>query len=247
MSAPGGFDFAAWSVWTQVGAFASLAGRPYLRALLGAMPERRRGVGRLLGSLVQAELAYGLVAAAGVLAGRAAGLPVGLTWPRSLARAAALGAATAVALMALDLAFFGQVRSELRGRIPPIPPRARLLACLDGAVAEEVLMRLCALSVLAAGFRLVWRGNTAIWAAIAVSSLLFGAGHLPATARILRLTVPVVARALILNAIGGVVFGIVYWTDGLAAAMAAHGCADLVLSVVPALGRTTVRPRGHPP
>jgi len=92
--------------------------------------------------------------------------------------------AAAVVLMALDLLFFGQVRSELRGRIPPIPPRARLLACLDGTVAEEVLMRLCALSVLAAGFRLVWRGNTAIWAAIAVSSLLFGAGHLPERDRI---------------------------------------------------------------
>jgi membrane protease YdiL (CAAX protease family) len=47
----------------------------------------------------------------------------------------------------------------------------------------------------------------------------------------------VIVRALLLNGIGGIVFGWLYWKRGLLAAMLAHFSADVVLHVVvPLLG-----------
>ena len=65
-----------------------------------------------------------------------------------------------------------------------------------------------------------------------VTALLFGLGHLPATAVVWPLTPLVVARALLLNGLGGLVFGWLYWRRGLLAAIVAHVGADLVLHVV---------------
>ena len=41
-----------------------------------------------------------------------------------------------------------------------------------------------------------------------------------------------ITRALLLNGIGGIVFGWLYWKRGLLAAMLAHFSADIVLHVV---------------
>ena len=68
------------------------------------------------------------------------------------------------------------------------------------------------------------------------SALLFGAGHLPTTATLMPLTPLVITRALLLNGLGGIVFGWLYWKRGLLAAMLAHFSADIVLHVIaPAL------------
>ena len=61
--------------------------------------------------------------------------------------------------------------------------------------------------------------------------VVFGAGHLPTTATVLSLTPLLIARALVLNGIGGIVFGWLYWKRGLLAAMLAHFSADIVLHV----------------
>ena len=76
------------------------------------------------------------------------------------------------------------------------------------------------------------------WAAIVVTALVFGIGHLPATAAVLPLTPLVVARALLLNGLGGLLFGWLYWRRGLLAAMLAHFSADVVLHVVVPLLRS---------
>lgn len=236
-----GFDFSGWLIWTQAGSFVSLAVQPYLRTLFAGNRKPRRGILPLAAILLQSELFYGVAVAAGMLAARAGGLAGNLARPPMVARAVAAGALVAAGAMALDRVFFSSVRREFRGRVPHTPLWTRLLACLYGAVSEEIVMRLGVLTVLAASFRMVLRqpgtspANLAMWAAIVVSSLLFGAGHLPATARLVKLTPIVVSRALILNGIGGVVFGFLYWNDGLGSAMAAHGAADLLLHVLPAL------------
>jgi hypothetical protein len=46
------------------------------------------------------------------------------------------------------------------------------------------------------------------------------------------LTSVVVARTLLLNALGGVAFGALYWRSGLEHAMVARFCTDIVLHVV---------------
>jgi membrane protease YdiL (CAAX protease family) len=74
--------------------------------------------------------------------------------------------------------------------------------------------------------------KSGVWIAIALSTLLFGLGHLPATAAFVTLTPLIIARAIVLNGIGGVVFGWLYWKKGLESAMIAHFSADIILHVL---------------
>jgi membrane protease YdiL (CAAX protease family) len=75
-----------------------------------------------------------------------------------------------------------------------------------------------------------------VWSAIAITSIIFGLGHLPATSVITELTPLVVARAIVLNGIAGMVLGWLYWQRGLESAIIAHFTADLmILIVLPAI------------
>ena len=65
-----------------------------------------------------------------------------------------------------------------------------------------------------------------------LAAILFGAGHLPATALIWPLTGAVLARAFVLNGLVGVAAGWLYWRKGILLAMAAHFSADIVLHVL---------------
>jgi membrane protease YdiL (CAAX protease family) len=71
-----------------------------------------------------------------------------------------------------------------------------------------------------------------VWTAIVTAALLFGAGHLPTTAAILPLTRLVIARALLLNGMGGIVVGWLYRKRGRLAAILAHFSSDIVVHVV---------------
>ncbi len=59
-----------------------------------------------------------------------------------------------------------------------------------------------------------------------------GAGHLPTAAAVWGLDAGVVARTLVLNVLGGMVFGWLFWRRGLEMAVLAHFSADLVLHVL---------------
>ena len=115
------------------------------------------------------------------------------------------------------------------------------LASLYGGITEEILCRLFLLSLLA--LLLAWLSRTrdglrtwTFWMANLLAALIFGLGHLPATARILPLTALVVTRALVLNGSFGLAMGWLFWKRGLESAMLAHGVGDLVLHVLtPAL------------
>jgi membrane protease YdiL (CAAX protease family) len=115
------------------------------------------------------------------------------------------------------------------------------LASFYGGVVEEVLLRLFLMSLLA------WLGkfisHTAdglptsgvFWVANILAAIIFGLGHLPATATIIPITALVITRAIVLNGLAGVAFGWLYWKRGLEAAMISHFSADIVLHVLLAL------------
>ena len=67
---------------------------------------------------------------------------------------------------------------------------------------------------------------------ILLAAIIFGLGHLPITASLTKITPLIIARAVLLNGIGGVVFGWLYWKKGLEAAMVAHFTADIFLLTV---------------
>jgi membrane protease YdiL (CAAX protease family) len=121
--------------------------------------------------------------------------------------------------------------AALQGQFNP-PLYARVLY---GGITEEVLLRWG----LMTGFTwLAWRffqrkhgavspGLT--WLAIAVSALLFGAGHLPVAAYLIgALNGPVILFVIGLNATFGLLFGWLFWRRGLESAMVAHATTHLV-------------------
>ncbi len=106
------------------------------------------------------------------------------------------------------------------------------------AFVEEILLRLFVMSGFAWLISLVWKAastgeTTAIlWIANILAALLFGAGHLPATAQITKLTPLVLFRAFLLNGLCGVAFGWLYMRYGLESAMVAHFSADIIIHLV---------------
>ena len=103
---------------------------------------------------------------------------------------------------------------------------------------EELLLRLFVMSFLA------WLGHfvsktpdgkptlAVLWIANILAAVLFGLGHLPATAALVPLTSVVVLRAVILNGVIGIACGYLYFTRGLESAMLSHFSADLILHVL---------------
>jgi len=112
------------------------------------------------------------------------------------------------------------------------------LASFYGGIAEEIQLRLFVMSLLA------WLGsfilktsegkptNTIFWIANILAAVVFGLGHLPAASLIVPLTTLVVIRIILLNSLGGIVFGWLYQTRGLESAMISHFSADIVLHVL---------------
>jgi hypothetical protein len=160
-----------------------------------------------------------------------------------------LGILASLVVMALDATVFGPTLVAQLGKTaerlsgPNVQPPAwqGFLASFYGGIDEEIVMRLFLLSLLAflgkfVSHRADGRPTLAVlWIANIITAVLFGLGHLPATAALLPLTPLVVARAVVLNGIAGVAFGYLYWTRGLESAMLSHFSADMVLHVIAVL------------
>ena len=148
-----------------------------------------------------------------------------------------LGVLAGLAIVLLSIPFNRSI-PELSLLDVSIPAWKAFLASIYGGIAEEVLLRLFLVSLF------VWitfkikkgkEGKPAvfgIWLSIILSAIIFGLGHLPATAQILPLTEIVIIRAIVLNGIGGMIFGWLYWKKGLESAIIAHFSADIVLHVI---------------
>lgn len=152
------------------------------------------------------------------------------------AMALILGLGVSALIVVLDRFVFAPGLPEaLRTANRDVAVWKRALAVAYGAITEEILMRLLLVSGAA---WLVTRvipqtgGGVALGIAVAVAAILFGIGHLPAAARLVPLSTLVVIRTIVLNAIGGVVFGGLYVRYGLVTAMIAHGAGDVGLHLV---------------
>ncbi len=121
-----------------------------------------------------------------------------------------------------------------------ISPLYLLTGLLYGGVIEEVMLRLFVMSLIVL---ILWKllarskKHTAIpnWiyiTAIFIAALLFAAGHLPATAQLLGLSTPILIRAFVLNGIGGLGFGYLYWKNGLAYSIYAHMVAHVFMQLL---------------
>lgn len=126
--------------------------------------------------------------------------------------------------------------SQLSGATAHPPVWAGLIASLYGGINEEVLLRLFLFTSLYFLFRKIFKFKTEnrvsfLWATNILAALVFGMGHLPAVFKLVTPSSFEIFRVLLLNGIAGLVFGWLYWSRGLWAAMGAHFVADLVIHV----------------
>ena len=119
-----------------------------------------------------------------------------------------------------------------------MPLWKRFLACFYGAINEEIVTRLFALSLILWLLRKVVREQSPkaspviFWIANVIIAGLFAAGHIPAAKVFLPLTPLVLAAIFTLNGTLSLAFGYLCWKRGLEAAMLAHFSADFTLHIV---------------
>jgi hypothetical protein len=185
-----------------------------------------------LGLLIAHQIGLGAPLLEGLLAGK----QVTAQALAMLAPALILGIGSSVVVLILEVAVFWPRLPQTMRESFPIPALwKRLLASFYGGIDEEILLRLFLLSLLAWLIGLVWHlpggGPTlgALWLANILAAVIFGLGHLPATAALVKLTPLLIGRAIVLNGIVGIAAGYLFWRYGLEAAMLAHFSADLVL------------------
>jgi hypothetical protein len=151
-----------------------------------------------------------------------------------------LGAAVGLLMLGVDALTLPYLDAEWRAAAQEQMPRTlgfTLMGMLYGGITEELWMRWGLVSLLA---WLGWRfgqggrgrpGAAVMWTAILLAAVLVGVGHLPAASAIAPLSALTVARVIVLNAIGGIVFGWLYWRRSLEAAMVAHATVHVAVSL----------------
>jgi membrane protease YdiL (CAAX protease family) len=149
------------------------------------------------------------------------------------------GAATAVIIYVSDVIFTLQ-RATISTHQDYAPVWQKLLAALYGGTTEEILMRLFLMTFFIWIGMKLFRQNQPTRAGIIISiflaAIIFGLGHLPITASLTKLDPLIISRAVVLNGIGGIVFGWLFWKKGLESAMIAHFTADIfLLTILPLL------------
>lgn len=241
-------DRAQFVVLFLAGLLGALAVLPYLFALVPPTEGLSLTVIAVasvvqLGALVAVATLIGLYLGpkvglgAPLLRARLDGHEVGPKLRETLRFAVPLGVAAALAIVVLDVAF-GAVGASIPADAVDQPELwKRALASLYGGITEELLVRFGLMTLLVWLSTFVVGGEDgpadgAVWAAIVLTALAFGAGHLGTLASITDPTPLLVVRTVLLNAVGGIVFGWLYWRRGIEAAMVAHLTADLTLHVV---------------
>lgn len=156
-----------------------------------------------------------------------------------LSKSIFIGAATAVIIYILDAIFtsFGATISTHQNYAPIWQ---KLLASVYGGTTEEILMRLFLMTFFIWLSMKIFKQNqptkTGIIVSIFLAAIIFGLGHLPLTASLTTLNPLIISRAVVLNGVGGIVFGWLFWKKGLESAMIAHFTTDIfLLTILPLL------------
>ncbi len=197
---------------------------------LGMLLAKRIGLGTpILDSVTRGESAFGKVRAF---------LPISIGF----------GVLASLLIVGLDIYVFqpaliqelGEKANVLNQTAQPAAWKG-FLASFYGGISEEILLRLFVMSLLAWLGSFINKTNDGkpttmiFWVANILAAILFGLGHLPAASSILPLTTLFIIRIVLLNAVGGIMFGWLYQKHGLESAMIAHFSADIVLHVLLAL------------
>ncbi len=170
-------------------------------------------------------------------------------WPRlrsDIPLSATLGLILAAMITLLDRLFLPFMGAEFQSLVSAVgnPCLQLVLGLLYGGITEELLLRWGLMSLF------VWFGcllakrfsnqsapacqpsPVITWMAIVLAAILFGLGHLPALATSVTLTTLIILRTVLLNALGGLVFGWLFWRKNLESAMIAHAMTHVGFFII---------------
>jgi hypothetical protein len=145
------------------------------------------------------------------------------------------GLVLAVVIAVFDQLFLPLMGEEMQAATGfEVHPLVQLaMGMLYGGITEEILLRWGVMSLL------VWLGWIVFqrakkppapflfWAAIILAAVLFGVAHLPAMASMVELNTMIIFRTVLLNAIGGIFYGWLFWRRNLEAGMVAHASTHI--------------------
>jgi membrane protease YdiL (CAAX protease family) len=177
-------------------------------------------------ALIAGEVAVILLIWAGLWFGSRNQLGSAIPSPRQAALALLIGVVSGGVVLAL-LPLAG-----LQSRIikeSSIPLWKWLIIAFDSAVLEEIVFRLFGMSFVVWLLGRFVRRNPAIWVALVLSGLLFGAAHL---SRWIESGPMVITAVMIVNGAIAIVLGLVYVKWGIEAAMLSHFAGDVVLHII---------------
>lgn len=247
------FSWAHFFILWGMGTFGAIAVMPYAftmqRDKLTEAPLSLPVLGLI--SAIQGAVLVAIVVGLGLLLVNATGLNISTldnliagSGFNSLLAVAPLGiipgaGAIIVVVLLEALIFRKHLPPQMRNATHEIALWKRFLAGFYGGITEELITRLFMMSLLVWLLGFIWQtpeGATAqgaYWLAILGAALIFGLLHLPATKMMAgKLSPMLVLRALLLNGIGGVAFGWVFWQYGLLAAMLGHFAGDMILHII---------------
>lgn len=193
----------------------------------------------LLATFVQNTILASIIAYLGLRAGQTIGIGSAVfdatvrstSTRRTYSLAVTVGLLAGMLVWGLDAVFVPYMPSL--PQMIDVSIAVRAAAILYGGIAEEVLLRLGCMSMVAwVLVRMRLSPSVAISSAIVIAAVLFGIGHLPAMAAIVPLSPIVVFRTLLLNALPGLAFGVLYRRYGIEHAIVAHTFADIVLLLI---------------
>ena len=200
--------------------------------------------------LMESALLFAAIIALGLRLARKVGIemPVLRRWFYPIPQPAGSGSLVSPVIVGIAIAAFSLLvfYTIFLSRIPdwPVAAEARLpiwtrfLACIYGAINEELLGRLFFLSLFIWHLKKLARdksltaGPISFWIANVIVSILFALGHIPSAKLLMTITPTVIVALLTINGAASLAFGYLCWRRGLEAAILAHFANDIVLHVI---------------
>lgn len=163
------------------------------------------------------------------LTGWLQGTPVGTVFAGQVKAGVVFGALAGLLLVGISFVFGDAIAADQEKLAAGIKP-SLLARFLYGGITEEILVRFGMMTLVMWLAVKVLPPTVAAWTSIALASLVFALGHLPAVfAVIAEPSATLYAYILLGNIAGGMVFGWLYWKKGLEAAMMGHAMAHVVM------------------
>jgi hypothetical protein len=230
-------------LWLGVALLAgALLGAPYAAHMFaqGALGREHSPMYRAIVAFLSVLIFEWPLAAAGLVLARRLGLgaPLLEAWVehrpfdarRTLMPAALWGALSGGAMLGFFSLFSGSLEKIFPPTLSPPPWWAGALGAISAGIGEETMLRLFLLSALAVPLAMRLPRTSALWTANVLAALAFGALHF---GNVIALGIPftplLVTMVLVLNGGVGVLWGWIYTTRGLEAAIVSHVACDLVL------------------